>query len=224
MSLGVVAIQVLAFAGGLVAVAVVYAVGAALRGHDPVLALVLAGVVMGTLLGSCVSLLKYLADPYNQLPAITFWLLGSLASVTRGDLRAVRPRVGARRSCRSVLLRWRMNLMTLREDEARALGRRHAVAAPRVVAAATLMTAAVVSVSGIIGWIGLLIPTSPAPGRPRLRPAAAGRHAARAAATCWPSTRWPARSRASRSRSACSPRFLGTPFFIWLLATSRRGW
>jgi hypothetical protein len=93
LSLSVVAIQTLAFVVGLGAVVVVYAVGTALRRHDPVLVLVLAGIVIGTLLGSCVSLLKYLADPYNQLPAITFWLLGSLASVTLGDVRAVAPSV-----------------------------------------------------------------------------------------------------------------------------------
>ena len=52
-----------------------------MRGHDPLLTLVLTGVVIGTLLGSAIALLKYLADPYNQLPAITFWLLGSLAAI-----------------------------------------------------------------------------------------------------------------------------------------------
>ncbi len=59
--------------------------------HDPILVLVLAGIVIGTLLGSCISLLKYLADPYNQLPAITFWLLGSLAAITVADLLAILP-------------------------------------------------------------------------------------------------------------------------------------
>ena len=65
-------IQLGAFAGGLAAVAVVYAVGANVRRHDPILALILAGIVIGTLLGSMIALLKYLADPYNQLPAITY--------------------------------------------------------------------------------------------------------------------------------------------------------
>ncbi|HMF83823.1 MAG TPA: iron ABC transporter permease, partial [Acidimicrobiia bacterium] len=157
LSLGVVAIQSLAFVVGLGAVAVVYATGAALRRHDPILVLVLAGIVIGTLLGSLVSLLKYLADPYNQLPAITFWLLGSLASVTIGDVKAVTPSV-VLGLIPLVLLRWRMNVMTLGEDEARALGvdtRRLRLA---VIAAATLMTAGVVSISGVVGWIGLLVP------------------------------------------------------------------
>jgi iron complex transport system permease protein len=156
-SLGVAGIQALAFATGLVAVASTYAIGAWLRHPDPVLVLVLAGIVMGTLFGSGVALMKYLADPYNQLPAMTFWLLGSLAGVTLADLAAIAPAVLVG-LVPLVLLRWRMNVMTLGEDEARALGvdtRRMRLA---VVAAATLMTAAVVSVSGVIGWIGLLVP------------------------------------------------------------------
>ncbi len=78
LSMPVAAVQILAFVGGLGAVIVVYAIGAAMRGRDPVLVLVLAGVAMGTLLGAAISLVKVFADPYNQLPAITFWLLGSL--------------------------------------------------------------------------------------------------------------------------------------------------
>src|SRR6185369_14428955 len=156
-SLGVFGIQALAFAGGLAAVAAVYLIGTLLRHHDPILTLVLAGVVIGTLLGSVVGLIKYLADPYNQLPAITFWLLGSLTGITAADLWAILPAIffGL---VPLYLLRWRMNVMTLGDEEAQALGvdvRRLRLV---VVAAATLMTAAAVSVSGIIGWIGLLIP------------------------------------------------------------------
>jgi iron complex transport system permease protein len=69
-------IQGFAFAFGLGVVAAVYLIGQAVKGHDPILVLILAGVVIGALLGSVLALLKYLADPYNQLPAITFWLLG----------------------------------------------------------------------------------------------------------------------------------------------------
>ena len=84
--------------------------------------LVLTGVVVGSLLGAGVGLVKYLADPYNQLPAMTFWLLGSLAATTR---RRPRCRCSGRwRSAPLVLLalRWRMNVMSLPEEEARALG------------------------------------------------------------------------------------------------------
>src|SRR5215475_8613399 len=92
-SLGVFGTQALAFAVGLGAVAAVYLIATFLRHHDPLLTLVLAGVVIGTLLGSVVGLIKYLADPYNQLPAITFWLLASLTAVTAGDVAAVVPGV-----------------------------------------------------------------------------------------------------------------------------------
>ncbi len=85
-SLGVFAIQAFAFAGGLVAVAAVYLIGSAVRARDPILVLVLTGVVIGSLLGAGVGLVKYLADPYNQLPAMTFWLLGSLAATSVADL------------------------------------------------------------------------------------------------------------------------------------------
>ena len=85
LSLGALFMQLFAFAGGLAAVALVYAIGSRLRGHDPLLALVLTGVIIGTLLGSLLALLKVLADPYHQLPAITFWLLGSLAAVRSVD-------------------------------------------------------------------------------------------------------------------------------------------
>jgi iron complex transport system permease protein len=223
LSLGVVAIQTLAFVAGLGAVAVVYAIGAALRRHDPILVLVLAGIVIGTLLGSCVSLLKYLADPYNQLPAITFWLLGSLASVTPADVRAIVPSV-LLGLVPLVLLRWRMNVMTLGEDEARALGVDTHRLRLAVVAAATLMTAAVVSISGVVGWIGLLVPHLArflvGPDFRRLLPASILLGAgyllgvdtlARTAARI-------------EIPLGVLTAFIGAPFFIWILAASRKGW
>jgi iron complex transport system permease protein len=223
LSLGVVVIQALAFGVGLGAVAVVYAVGAALRRHDPVLVLVLAGIVIGTLLGSCVSLLKYLADPYNQLPAITFWLLGSLASVTLADVGTVTPSV-VLGLVPLVLLRWRMNVMTLGEDEARALGvdtRRLRLA---VVAAATLMTAGVVSISGVVGWIGLLVPHLArflvGPDFRRLLPASIllGSGYLLAVDTL---ARTIARIEIPLGVLTAA---IGAPFFIWILAVARRGW
>jgi iron complex transport system permease protein len=223
LSLGVVAIQTLAFVAGLAAVAVVYTIASALRRHDPVLVLVLAGIVIGTLLGSCVSLLKYLADPYNQLPAITFWLLGSLASVTLSDVRAIVPSV-LLGLVPLVLLRWRMNVMTLGEDEARALGVDTHRLRLAVVAAATLMTAAVVSISGVVGWIGLLVPHLArflvGPDFRRLLPASILLGAgyllgvdtlARTAARI-------------EIPLGVLTAFIGAPFFIWILAASRRGW
>ena len=156
-ALPIIAVQGFAFAGGLVAVALVYFIGNAVRGHDPILALILTGVVVGTMLGSCIALMKYLADPYNQLPAMTFWLMGSLSSISPADLWVALPLV-LLGLLPIFLLRWRMNLLSLSDDEARALGVNVSRLRLIIVTCATLITAAAVAISGIIGWIGLLIP------------------------------------------------------------------
>ena len=156
-ALPIIAVQGFAFAGGLVAVALVYFIGNAVRGHDPILALILTGVVVGTMLGSCIALMKYLADPYNQLPAMTFWLMGSLSSISPADLWVALPLV-LLGLLPIFLLRWRMNLLSLSDDEARALGVNVSRLRLIIVTCATLISAAAVAISGIIGWIGLLIP------------------------------------------------------------------
>ncbi|MGO8918052.1 MAG: FecCD family ABC transporter permease [Stellaceae bacterium] len=223
LSLPVVAVQGLAFLGGLGAVVVVYLIGAVLRGSDPILVLVLAGVAMGTLLGAAISLVKVLADPYNQLPAITFWLLGSLTAITLPDLSAALPAIliGL---VPLYLLRWRMNLMTLGDEEARALGVETRLLRALFIAAATLMTAAAVSVSGIIGWIGLIIPHAArllvGPEFSRLLPVAMllGAGYLLAVDTL-------ARTMAEiEVPIGILTAFIGAPFFLWLLATVRRGW
>ena len=156
-SLGVFGIQAAAFAGGLLAVSLVYAIGSAVRGADPVLSLLLTGIVVGGLLGAGIGLVKYLADPYNQLPAMTFWLLGSLAGTDASDLL---PLLGPVLLGTAVLLllRWKMNVMSLPDEEARALGAPVALLRLLIVAAATLVTAASVAASGVVGWIGLVVP------------------------------------------------------------------
>lgn len=222
-SLPVLAIQGMAFAGGLVAVAMVYLVGSMVRGRDPILVLVLAGVAIGALLGACISLLKVLADPYNQLPAITFWLLGSLASITRADAVSILPAVLVG-LVPMVLLRWRMNLMTLDEEEARALGIETGRLRLLLVAAATLMTAAAVSVSGIIGWVGLVMPhiarSLVGPDFGRLLPASlmlGGGYLVGVDAL--------ARTVAQIEMPlGILTAVIGAPFFLWLLASGRRGW
>ena len=156
-ALPIIAVQGFAFAGGLVAVTLVYFIGNAVRGHDPILALILTGVVVGTMLGSCIALMKYLADPYNQLPAMTFWLMGSLSSISPADLWVALPLV-LLGLLPIFLLRWRMNLLSLSDDEARTLGVNVSRLRLIIVTCATLITAAAVAISGIIGWIGLLIP------------------------------------------------------------------
>lgn len=175
-SLGVFGIQALAFAGGLLAVVAVYLIGSALRGGDATLVLVLTGVVVGSLLGAGVGLVKYLADPYNQLPAMTFWLLGSLAGANASDLLSLAGPV-LLGTLVLLALRWRMNAMSLPEEEARALGVPTTLLRTAVVTAATFVTAASVAAAGVIGWVGLVVPHLArflvGPSFPRLLPTAA---------------------------------------------------
>lgn len=150
-------VQLFAFVGGLCAVAAVYALASLVRRHDPVLVLVLAGIALGALLGAGISLLKILADPYTQLPTITFWLLGGLHSVNLTDLAYSAPLM-LLGLMPLVLLRWRMNLLSLSDDEAVALGVNLTRTRLLLIVAATLMTASAVAFTGIIGWVGLVIP------------------------------------------------------------------
>ncbi|MES2841963.1 MAG: iron ABC transporter permease [Pseudomonadota bacterium] len=156
-SMGIAGIQLAAFAGGLLAVGMVYGVGSTVRQSDPVLVLLLAGVVIGSLLGAGIGLVKTLADPYNQLPAMTFWLLGSLSGAHADDLPALLLPV-ALGLVVLLLLRWRLDVMSLPEEEARALGARTTLLRLAIVAAATLITAASVAAAGIVGWVGLVVP------------------------------------------------------------------
>jgi iron complex transport system permease protein len=155
-SLGALGITLLSFGLGLVTA---LAVGLLARrvGNDSTLALVLSGIMVGSLLSSALSFLKLVADPSNVLPAITYWLMGSLSSIKQGDTLFVLPLiVGA--LVLLYLLRWRINVLTLGDEEARSLGTAVGLSRVLVIVAATLATAASVSVSGMIGWVGLVIP------------------------------------------------------------------
>ncbi len=121
------------------------------------LVLVLAGVALGTLLGAGISLLKILADPYSQLPSITFWLLGGLNGVSFADLASAAPLMLAG-LLPLALLRWRINLLSLSDEEAAALGLNISRIRLLLILSATLMTASAVAITGIIGWIGLVVP------------------------------------------------------------------
>jgi iron complex transport system permease protein len=122
-----------------------------------VLRLVLAGIAVSALFSSGLGLLKYLADPLTQLPEITFWLLGGLASLTWGKLLSILPIVIVGLVV-IYLFRWRLNLLALSEQTSFSLG----VAAGRerwlLILAAVLPTAVLISVSGMVGWVGLIIP------------------------------------------------------------------
>ncbi|NMC48821.1 MAG: iron ABC transporter permease, partial [Desulfovibrio sp.] len=156
LSLGVVGIQLLSFGLGLAAVLVAYAISLKVP-RDRALALVLTGILVGTLFSSATSLLKYLADPYDTLPAITFWLMGSLAATSAVDvLTALLPILAGFAAL--FALRWRLNVMSLSEDEARSLGVETGRVRFATIVGSTLLTSASVSISGPVGWIGLLIP------------------------------------------------------------------
>lgn len=155
-SLGYFMVSLSSFLFGIAAVAVVCLVSRHAL-SNPVLGLVLAGIMVGSLFSSATSFIKLVADPTNVLPAITYWLMGSLTSIRPKDLLFVSIPI----FCGLIpllLLRWRMNVLTLGEDEARTIGINTSVLRTIVITCATLITAASVSVSGMIGWVGLVIP------------------------------------------------------------------
>ena len=153
---GAVMITVFAFLASLLSVALVYLVGNHTRGNR-VVNLLLAGIMVGSLFSACTSYIKLVADPTNQLPQITYWLMGSLSGTRMGTVRfaAVCMAVGL---VPLLLLRWRMNLLTLSPDETRAMGVHTDRLRLAVILSSTVLTAAAVSVSGMIGWVGLVIP------------------------------------------------------------------
>lgn len=148
-----------AFASGLAALALVHAI-AGLGGRLSVLALVLAGVVTSAFFAALVSLTQFLANPETTLPAIVYWLMGSFAAATYAKVGLVLPCFVAGTAA-LFLLRFRLDLLSLGEEEAAALigsGRALGLTRAAVLVAVALITAAVVSVAGIVGWIGLLAP------------------------------------------------------------------
>ncbi len=152
----ILAVQAFSFAFGLVAVWMTYALSRAYR-STPVLMLVLAGIIVGALFSAGTSLLKYVADPVNQMPSIVFWLLGSLNNASNKDLAVVGPIILAGIVCLH-LIRWRINLLTMGEEDARSLGVDTAKIRAMIILSATFISAAAVCISGIIGWVGLVIP------------------------------------------------------------------
>ena len=156
LGLGYFATTLSAFCFGLLAVALAYFVGRRGKAYSS-LSMVLAGVMISSLFSSGTSFIKLIADTESQLPAITYWLMGSLASVKRRDLW-----FAAIPICAGILpllfLRWRINLLTLSEAEARSMGVNTHRLRFVVILCATLMTAGSVCISGMIGWVGLVIP------------------------------------------------------------------
>lgn len=145
-----------AFMFGLLAVAAAYAVSCMSRTNQTI-ALILAGMMVSSLFSAGTSYLKLVADTQQQLPAITYWLMGSLSSIKPRDVLflVIPVTLGL---VPLLILSWRMNLLTLGEEEARSMGVNTRLLRFTVILCATLLTAASVAVSGMIGWVGLVIP------------------------------------------------------------------
>lgn len=151
-----VVIQLFALASGLLACGVTYWISR-VKSQRSVVMIVLSGMVVSALFQAFVSLLKYLADPEDELPSITYWLLGSMSSVTYTNLLFGLPCIvlGA---AMIFVLRWRLNILSLTEDEARSMGVNIRLLRLLVIVASSLITASVVSMCGLVGWVGLLVP------------------------------------------------------------------
>lgn len=149
-------IQLSAFAGGVAAVAVSYLISRK-SAHSHTLSLVLTGSMIMSLCNAGVTMIKYVADPDDVLQQITFWLMGSL---TKTDLDALRRSLPPMLVGLTLILlfRWRINLATLDEEEARSLGLNVQPFRLLLIAASTLLSAASVCLGGLIGWVGLMIP------------------------------------------------------------------
>lgn len=149
-------IQTAAFAFGALAVALTYGLSRLYKGTST-LTLVLAGIIVSSFFSALVSLIEYTADPRGVLPAIVFWLMGSLSAVSNESLLGIMaPMIIG--TVGLMLIRWRINVLSMGEEEAQALGidLRRVVAI--IVACGTLVTTSAVCISGVIGWIGLVIP------------------------------------------------------------------
>ena len=149
-------ISTTAFVFGLGAVMLAYTVSR-LSKTNATLALILGGMVISALFSAGTSYIKLVADTQEQLPAITYWLMGSLSSIKPKDLLFILIPI-AIGMLPLFFLRWRLNLLTVEEDTAKSVGINITVLRVVVIICATLLTAASVSVSGMIGWVGLVIP------------------------------------------------------------------
>lgn len=156
LSLSYLSISFISFGFGLLAVILVTTISSKLMNHKT-LALILGGIMISSLFSSATSFVKLVADTDNSLPAITYWLMGSLASVRKVDVifLLITFTIGV---IPLFLLRWKLNLLTLDEDEAKSLGINTVLLRKIVILCATLITSASICVGGNIGWIGLVIP------------------------------------------------------------------
>lgn len=215
-------VQASAFLTGLAAVGL--GVGIAhLFGRGSLVMLILGGILSGALFMSLLSMAKYVADPYNQLPAIVYWLMGSLGQVNLVDMAGAAIPMTLGIIVLSFMGR-ALDALSMGDDEARALGVPVKAVRLATIAFATLISALTVSIAGMIGWVGLVVPHIArllvGPGNARLLPAAASLGAAfllfadgiarNAFATELP--------------IGIVTELIGIPVFVMVLSRARRGW
>lgn len=150
------AVNISAFTSGLVSIVLVYLVSRKVK-HNQILGFVLGGIMIGSLFSSFTSFIKLVADPNNTLPNITYFLMGSLAGCTFSDLKLVIIPMLIGIIIIS-LFSWRINLLSLSDEEAKALGVNTKKLRVILISASALLISSSVAISGVIGWIGLVIP------------------------------------------------------------------
>lgn len=215
-------IQAFAFCFGLLAVVTTYLISRVYK-STPVLMLVLAGVAISALFSAFISVTKYLADPYSKLPEITFWLMGSLAKADMAGVAAAAAPILVG-SLGLLLVSWRINLLSMGDEEARSLGVNTELLKGIVIVCCTLATAAAVCSAGIVGWVGMVIPhigrMLVGPDHRRLLPTSIALGAGYLLVM----------DDIARTASALEiplgilTAIIGAPFFIYMLRKSKGGW
>ena len=148
--------SVIAFACGMASVGLAYYFSRS-RGAVSMMSLVLSGIIISSIFSALISLVKYAADPYDKLPAITYWLMGSFSKADFDKLEIIGlPMIAA--GALLLAMRWRINILSLGEEEARSLGIDPVRLRNIAIVAATVITALSVTSCGIVGWVGLVIP------------------------------------------------------------------
>lgn len=158
LSFGVLGVQISSFTFGLLAVFLTYTIGRTFeKTNTNNFILILSGMLVGTVFQSLISLTKYVADPYEKLPAITFWLMGSLSRVTSNDILIVLIPfiIGI---IPLIMIRWKINVLAFGDEEAKALGVNTTKIRFLLIIASTLITSSAVATAGLVGWVGLIIP------------------------------------------------------------------
>jgi iron complex transport system permease protein len=222
LSRGAFELELIAFLFGILGVGLTYLLARTYR-STPVLMLVLSGVIVAAFFSALLSGAKYLADPDSKLPVITYWLLGSLNGASMRSLSLALPPI-VLGGAGLMLVRWRLNVLSMGDEEARSLGVRTDRLKGIIIVCTTLITAAAVSVCGIVGWVGLVIPHLArmwvGPDHRALLPAACSIGAtyllliddvARTAS-------------ASEIPLGILTAIVGAPFFAYLLRKTRGGW